>query len=328
MRMVVVLPAPFGPRKPRISPFSTRKETPSTAVARPYLLVRLSTSIIVLVSPCYRWTRRPGGAAPRAGRSIRACARQPRRTPAPRPSPAAVAKYHSDSFFRVSNRRCAVTNSRRLTSPRRPAATRRRGARGPRPAGAHPSPDRDLPRRSRGSTDATLLLWDRRLESFEGLAPRRGRPAAHVRPRPRAPGGQDAAGCSPTGSLLETSRASGRRDAGAAARAERPRGHAGPRPTRARRRRPFADAEARLVSLVAARAALAVENHAYQKELIASERAGRAGHDGRDAGPRLPRAHDRHPRLRGDAARGRRAAREETAARARSSSRRSTGSSA
>jgi hypothetical protein len=30
----------------------TRKETPSTAVARPYLLVRLSTSIIVLASPC------------------------------------------------------------------------------------------------------------------------------------------------------------------------------------------------------------------------------------------------------------------------------------
>src|SRR5512134_1492497 len=46
MRMVVVLPAPFGPRKPRTSPFSTRNETPSTAVVRPYLLVRLSTSII------------------------------------------------------------------------------------------------------------------------------------------------------------------------------------------------------------------------------------------------------------------------------------------
>ena len=44
--MVVVLPAPFGPRKPRISPFSTRKLMPSTAVWRPYRLVSFSTSII------------------------------------------------------------------------------------------------------------------------------------------------------------------------------------------------------------------------------------------------------------------------------------------
>ena len=50
--MVVVLPAPFGPRKPRISPFSTLNEMPSTAVARPYLLVRLSTSIMRSYLPC------------------------------------------------------------------------------------------------------------------------------------------------------------------------------------------------------------------------------------------------------------------------------------
>ena len=37
------------------------------------------------------------------------------------------------------------------------------------------------------------------------------------------------------------------------------------------------DAEARLVSLIAARAALALENHAYQKELIASERLAALG---------------------------------------------------
>src|SRR5438046_1879452 len=47
--MVVVLPAPFGPRKPRISPFSTRKEMSSTAVNGPYRLVRCSTSIICAV---------------------------------------------------------------------------------------------------------------------------------------------------------------------------------------------------------------------------------------------------------------------------------------
>ena len=48
----------------------------------------------------------------------------------------------------------------------------------------------------------------------------------------------------------------------------------GPAP---RRRRPVTDAEARLVSVVAARAAIAVENYAYQKELIASERLAALG---------------------------------------------------
>src|ERR1700730_1873584 len=33
--MTVVLPLPFGPRKPKISPFSTRKLTPSTATKSP-----------------------------------------------------------------------------------------------------------------------------------------------------------------------------------------------------------------------------------------------------------------------------------------------------
>jgi hypothetical protein len=34
-RMVVVLPAPFGPRKPWISPGSTSRDTPATAVKEP-----------------------------------------------------------------------------------------------------------------------------------------------------------------------------------------------------------------------------------------------------------------------------------------------------
>jgi hypothetical protein len=33
IRIVVVFPAPFGPRKPRISPSATRKLTESTAAA-------------------------------------------------------------------------------------------------------------------------------------------------------------------------------------------------------------------------------------------------------------------------------------------------------
>jgi len=34
MRMVVVLPAPLGPTKPKISPRSTEKEMPSSATTR------------------------------------------------------------------------------------------------------------------------------------------------------------------------------------------------------------------------------------------------------------------------------------------------------
>src|ERR1051326_2930549 len=46
MRIVVVLPAPFGPRKPTIWPFWTSNEMSSTATLRAYLLVRLLTVII------------------------------------------------------------------------------------------------------------------------------------------------------------------------------------------------------------------------------------------------------------------------------------------
>src|SRR5579871_6784039 len=49
-RMVVVLPAPFGPRKPTICPFSTSNEILSTATVRAYRLVRPST-LIMLVYP-------------------------------------------------------------------------------------------------------------------------------------------------------------------------------------------------------------------------------------------------------------------------------------
>src|SRR6476646_5027625 len=46
MRMVVVLPAPFGPRKPWISPGATDRLTPSTAVKDPYFLTSVSTAIM------------------------------------------------------------------------------------------------------------------------------------------------------------------------------------------------------------------------------------------------------------------------------------------
>src|SRR3954469_3834447 len=49
-RMVVVFPAPLGPKKPTICPFSTSKEMLSTATVRAYRLVRPST-LIIMVCP-------------------------------------------------------------------------------------------------------------------------------------------------------------------------------------------------------------------------------------------------------------------------------------
>src|SRR5688572_7189794 len=46
MRMLVVLPAPLGPRNPWISPGATSRLTPSTAVNEPYFLTRPSTWIM------------------------------------------------------------------------------------------------------------------------------------------------------------------------------------------------------------------------------------------------------------------------------------------
>ena len=43
--MVVVFPAPFGPRKPRISPVLTSNEMSFTAVCSPYTLVRFRTEM-------------------------------------------------------------------------------------------------------------------------------------------------------------------------------------------------------------------------------------------------------------------------------------------
>src|SRR5436309_10682244 len=47
MRIVVVLPAPLGPRNPTTSPFCTSNEMWSTAVLRAYFLVRSLTLIMI-----------------------------------------------------------------------------------------------------------------------------------------------------------------------------------------------------------------------------------------------------------------------------------------
>src|SRR5215467_1302959 len=59
--IVVDLPAPLGPRKPTICPFSTLKETSWIAVTGPYCLVRWSTWIMILRSS--ERPRIPGAAA-------------------------------------------------------------------------------------------------------------------------------------------------------------------------------------------------------------------------------------------------------------------------
>jgi hypothetical protein len=51
---VVVLPAPFGPRIPKISPGSTANETPSTASVDPYRFRRLVTSMTVMHRASHR----------------------------------------------------------------------------------------------------------------------------------------------------------------------------------------------------------------------------------------------------------------------------------
>src|SRR3979409_2554859 len=56
IRIVVVLPAPLGPTKPKISPFGTVKVTSSSATWPPYALCRFSTAIMscsFLSSACH-----------------------------------------------------------------------------------------------------------------------------------------------------------------------------------------------------------------------------------------------------------------------------------
>jgi signal transduction histidine kinase len=133
---------------------------------------------------------------------------------------------------------------------------------------------RDLPR-ALEARDASLLLWDRRLESFEGLALDEGGHLVTRRPDAAGPGRPGTRWLLSEGHLLET--AMGDQEGLLVPLLARS-GLAGmlvlgPSP----RRRPVTDAEARLVSIIATRAALAVENHTYQRELIASERLAALG---------------------------------------------------
>ena len=133
----------------------------------------------------------------------------------------------------------------------------------------------DLPR-ALGAANATLLVWDRRLESFEGVALTKGGRLSTFEPQAADREGPRPRWLLSDGQLLETA---GRDGDGTLVPLLARSGLAGtlilgPVP---RRRRPVSDPEARLVSLIASRAALALEHHVYQKELIASERLAALG---------------------------------------------------
>jgi signal transduction histidine kinase len=110
--------------------------------------------------------------------------------------------------------------------------------------------------------DATLLLWDRRLETFEEL------PRGEKRDAPRA------RYMISEGQLLETH---GDED-GALVPLMARSGLVGMLVLGRRRgSRTYSRAEVRNLSVLAARAALAIENHLYHRELIASERMAALG---------------------------------------------------
>lgn len=135
---------------------------------------------------------------------------------------------------------------------------------------------RQLPK-ALGLPGATLLLWNRKLDSFESLSPGE----TQLKPlRSEAGDGVEAPRARyllSEGQLLENP---GGTDQGVLVPLLARSGLAGmlvlpPRPRR--RKAPFRPSEARLLSALAARAALAIENHLYQRELIASERMAALG---------------------------------------------------
>jgi signal transduction histidine kinase len=126
---------------------------------------------------------------------------------------------------------------------------------------------------------ARLLLWDRKLETFEGLSLVLQGGETRIEPlRPAAPGSPlpEARYLISEGQVLETPG----QGEGALVPLMARSGLVGmlllDRP-RHRRESGYRRAEARLLTQLASRSALALENHLYQKELIASERMAALG---------------------------------------------------
>jgi signal transduction histidine kinase len=134
---------------------------------------------------------------------------------------------------------------------------------------------RALPELLRVSS-ATLLVWDRKLDAFQALIPGETQIRA-VRPESTGVQAPEARYMISDGRLIETRSEGGE---GALLPLMARAGLAGMLvlgPRAGRRRRPYSPAELRLLTVLAARAALAVENGFYQRELIASERLAALG---------------------------------------------------
>jgi signal transduction histidine kinase len=127
-----------------------------------------------------------------------------------------------------------------------------------------------------GLAQVTLLLWDRKLESFETVAGgetlgRGVKPGEGNVPAP------EARYFISEGTLLETP---GGKGEGVLLPLLARSGLVGMLmldPGPGRKKPPFSSAEVRLLSLLASRSALAMENHVYQRELIESERMAALG---------------------------------------------------
>jgi signal transduction histidine kinase len=132
---------------------------------------------------------------------------------------------------------------------------------------------RDL-KAATGSSEATLLLWDRKLETFEGISPDGSR---RERLDPRVPhASPQARFLLADGQLIDTAREGDGTLVPLLARS----GLIGMLvlgPRKRRRAPPYNPAEVRQLSALAKRSALALENHLYQRELIASERLAALG---------------------------------------------------
>src|SRR4029453_15968408 len=97
IRITVVLPEPFGPRKPKIDPFPTVNEIWSTAVKVPKRFVSPFTSIIGSAIKKNLETTKVGSAFPQTARSRPATTRCPQRVPPFLPScfPDLSSSFHS-----------------------------------------------------------------------------------------------------------------------------------------------------------------------------------------------------------------------------------------
>jgi signal transduction histidine kinase len=136
---------------------------------------------------------------------------------------------------------------------------------------------RDLPA-ALGTTGATLLLWNRRLDSFESLTGGETQ-AGPAKPEGNAVAAPTAGFLLSDGVVIETHSGGEGVLVPLLART----GLVGmlvlgaPRGRKRRRKHPLARSEARRLSVLAARAALVLENHVYLKELVATERMAALG---------------------------------------------------